>query len=118
MLYLHNHWVTLHSRVRHLKCSLCWLALPKESLGYTVLTGPKARVWLVLSSKKNATVRFAKNQALFFLNVTPYFAPKDVKSFSIIKEFFARVNKFGFHEFQYRPIQRCKAVPEIINIVT
>ena len=77
--------------MRHLKCSLCLLALPKESLGYTVLTGPKARVWLALSSKKEAAVRFAKNQALFSLNVTPYFAPKDVKNFSIIEEFFARV---------------------------
>ena len=41
-----------------------------------------------------------KNQALFSLNVTPYFAPKDVKNFSIIEECFARVKKFGFHEFQ------------------
>ena len=79
--------------MRHLKCSLCLLALPKESLGYTVLTGPKARVWLALSSKKEAAVRFAKNQALFSLNVTPYFAPKDVKNFSIIEEFFARVKQ-------------------------
>ena len=79
--------------MRHLKCSLCLLALPKESLGYTVLTGPKARVWLALSSKKEAAVRFAKNQALFSLNVTPYFAPKDVKNFSIIEECFARVKK-------------------------
>ena len=86
--------------MRHLKCSLCLLTLPKESLGYTalmgappkvqpmfvslpkeslsytVLTGPKARVWLALSSKKKATVRFAKNQALFSLNVTPYVAKK------------------------------------------
>ena len=58
-----------------------------------MLTGPKARVWLALSSKKKATVRFAKNQALFSLNVTPYFAPKDVKNFSIIEEFFARVKQ-------------------------
>ena len=79
--------------MRHLKCSLCLLALPKESLGYTVLTGPKARVWLALSSKKEAAVRFAKNQALFSLNVTPYFAPKDVKNFSVIEEFFAGVKQ-------------------------
>ena len=77
--------------MRHLKCSLCLLALPKESLGYTVLTGPKAPVWLALSPKKKATVRFVKNQALFSLNVTPYFALKDVKNFSIIEEFSARV---------------------------
>ena len=38
-LYLENHWVTLHSWVRHLKCSLCLLAVPKESLGYTALMG-------------------------------------------------------------------------------
>ena len=79
--------------MRHLKCSLCLLALPKESLGYTVLTGPKALVWLSLSSKKKVTVRFAKNQALFSLNVTPYFAPKYVKNFSVIEEFFAGVKQ-------------------------
>ena len=79
--------------MRHLKCSLCLLALPKESLGYTVLTGPKALVWLSLSSRKKVTVRFAKNQALFSLNVTPYFAPKDVKNFSVIEEFFAGVKQ-------------------------
>ena len=70
-----------------------FVSLPKESLSYTVLTGPKACVWLALSSKKEAAVRFAKNQALFSLNVTPYFAPKDVKNFSIIEEFFARVKQ-------------------------
>ena len=68
-------------------------APPKESLGYTVLTGPKARVWLPLSPKKKATVRFVKNQALFSLNVTPYCAPKDVKNFPIIEEFSARVKQ-------------------------
>ena len=56
--------------------------------------GLKARVWLALSSKKKATVRFAKNQTLFSLKIfTPYWAPKDVKSFSIIVEFFARVKQ-------------------------
>ena len=79
--------------MRHLKCSLCLLALPKESLGYTVLTGPKARVWLALYSEKKGTVRFAKNQALFSLNVTPYFSPEDSKNFFIIIEFFARVKQ-------------------------
>ena len=73
--------------------SLCSLALPKESLGYTVLTGLKACVWLALSSRKKDTVRFAKNQALFSLNFAPYVAPKDVKSFHTIKEFFARVKQ-------------------------
>ena len=38
---------------------------PKESLGYTELTGLKVRVWLALSSKKNVTVPFAINQPLF-----------------------------------------------------
>ena len=80
-------------------------------MGYTVLTGPKARVWLALSSKKKATVRFAKNQALFSLNVTPYFAPKDVKNFSIIEEFFARVKQvWQFHEFQYKGAKLCKKI--------
>ena len=89
--------------MRHIKCSLCLLVLPKESLGYTVLTGLKARVSLALSSKKKDTVRFAKNQALFSLHFTPYSAPKDVKSFHTIEEFFLLgLNKFGFHEFQYK----------------
>ena len=39
-----EHWVTLHSWVRHLKCSLCLLALPKESLGYTTLMGVPPKV--------------------------------------------------------------------------
>ena len=44
-----------------------------------------------------------KNQALFSLNVIPYFAPKDVKNFSIIEEcFLLGLKKFGFHEFQYK----------------
>ena len=34
--------------------------------------------------------------------MTPYWAPKDVKSSSIIEEFFARVKKFGLHEFQHK----------------
>ena len=33
-LYAQNQWVMLHSWVSNLKCSLCWLALPSESLGY------------------------------------------------------------------------------------
>ena len=73
-----------------------FVSLPKESLSYTVLTGPKALVWLSLSSRKKVTVRFAKNQALFSLNVTPYmFCPKRrlLKNFSIIEEFFARVKQ-------------------------
>ena len=56
-----------------------------------------------------------KNQALFSLNVTPYFAPKDVKNFSIIEEFFARVKQVWL---SWVSIQRCKAVQEIINIIT
>ena len=46
-LCLKNHWVTLHPWVCHLKCSLCLLALPKESLAYIVLTD----VCLALSLK-------------------------------------------------------------------
>ena len=38
-LYLHNYWVTLHLWVPNLKCSLCLLALPTESLGYATLLG-------------------------------------------------------------------------------
>ena len=114
-LYLKNHWVTLHSWVRHLKCSLCLLCLFKQSLGYTVLTGPKARVWLALYSEKKGTVRFAKNQALFSLNVTPYFSPADSKNFFIIIEFFARVKQVWL---SWVSIQRCKAVQEIITIIT
>ena len=34
-----NYWVTLLLWVRHLKCSLCWLALSSESLSYTTLMG-------------------------------------------------------------------------------
>ena len=34
-LYVQKHWVTLHLWKRYLKCSLCWLPLPRESLGYT-----------------------------------------------------------------------------------
>ena len=56
-----------------------------------------------------------KNQALFSLNVTPYFAPKDVKNFSIIEEFFARVKQVWL---SWVPIQRCKALQENINIIT
>ena len=85
--------ITLHSWVCHLKCCLFLLALPKESLGYIVLSGPRAYVWIALSLKKKGTVRLAKNQALFSLNVTPYFAPKDVKNFSVIEDCFARVKK-------------------------
>ena len=35
------------------------LALPNESLGYTVLTGPNAGVWLSLSSKEKTTVQLS-----------------------------------------------------------
>ena len=52
-------------------------------------TGPTLYSWgLKLASKKKATVRFTKNKALFSLNVTPFFAPKDVTNFSTIGEFF------------------------------
>ena len=38
-LYVQNHWVTLHLWKRHLECSLCWLPLRRESLGYTSVIG-------------------------------------------------------------------------------
>ena len=43
---------TLHSWVRYFKCSLCLLALPKESLGYTTLLGapPKVQPMFVSST--------------------------------------------------------------------
>ena len=96
LLYLKNHWVTLQSWVCHLKCSLCLLVLPKESLADTVLTD----VCLRSLRTKKALVFFAKNQALFPKNLTLYWAPKDGKGSSIIEEVFARVNKFGLREFQ------------------
>ena len=38
-LYFHNHWDTPYKWVSNPKDSLCWLALPRESLGYTTLMG-------------------------------------------------------------------------------
>ena len=38
-LYFENYWLTPHIWVSNLKGSLCWLALLKELLGYTTLTG-------------------------------------------------------------------------------
>ena len=38
-LYIENHWVKRQLWVRHLKCSLCWLPLFSESLGYTTHMG-------------------------------------------------------------------------------
>ena len=83
-----------------LKCSLCLLALPKESLGYCT----HGRLPRALFKEEKAIFRFTKNQALFFpKNLTLYWAPKDFKSSSIIGGFFfTGVNKFGFHEFQYK----------------
>ena len=68
---------TMHAWVCHLKCSLCLLPLPKESLGYTVLTD----VCLALSSKKKSYSLFRQKSRLVSpTNLTPYWAPKDVKS--------------------------------------
>ena len=36
-LYFENHWVNPCKWVSNPKDSLCWLALPRESLGYTTL---------------------------------------------------------------------------------
>ena len=107
------------------------LALPKESLGYTAPMGvpPKVQPMFVSSTERitglhrthgrlpralfqerTAIVCFAKNQALFpEKKLTPCWAPKDVKSSTIIEEFFARVKKFGLHEFLYKgaiPVQK------------
>ena len=88
---------TMHAWVCHLKCSLCLLPLPKESLGYTVLTD----VCLALSSKKKSYSLFRQKSRLVSpKNLTPYWAPKDVKSSFIHQKCFARFNKFGLHEFQ------------------
>ena len=38
-LYFQNHWVTPHKWVFNLNGSLCWLAQPEESLGYTTPMG-------------------------------------------------------------------------------
>ena len=38
-IYLENHWVNLHLWVSNVKCSLCWLGLFSESMGYTSLMG-------------------------------------------------------------------------------
>ena len=43
-LYFHNHWVTPYKWVSNPKDSLCWLALPRESLGYTTLIGVQPQV--------------------------------------------------------------------------
>ena len=51
-----------------------------------------------------------KNQALFSLNVTPYFAPKDVKNFSVTEDCFARVKKVWL---SWVSIQRCKACKKL-----
>ena len=43
-LYFQNHWVTPYKWVSNPKDSLCWLALPRESLGYTTLIGVQPQV--------------------------------------------------------------------------
>ena len=55
-LCLKNHWVTLHLWVCHLKCSLCLLALPQESLGYTSPMGvpPKVQPMFVKALPKES----------------------------------------------------------------
>ena len=49
-LYRKNQWVTLHPWVCHLKCTLCLLALLKESLGYTAPMGVPPKVQPVFVS--------------------------------------------------------------------
>ena len=43
-LYFQNHWVTPYKWVSNAKDSLCWLALPRNSLGYTTLIGVQPQV--------------------------------------------------------------------------
>ena len=43
-LYFQNHCVTPYKWVFNSKDSLCWLALPRESLGYTTLIGVQPQV--------------------------------------------------------------------------
>ena len=50
-----------------------------------------------------------KSNFVFPKNFTPYWAPKDVKSFSIIEEFFARVKQVLLPRVS---IQRCKKLWE------
>ena len=87
-------WVTLHLWVCHLKCSLCLLALPNESLGYTALTD----VCLVLFSKTKSYSLFGQKSSFVSpKNLTPDWASKDIKISFIIEECFARVNKCLAH---------------------
>ena len=106
-LWLKNHWVTLHPWVCHPKCSLCLLAIPKESLAYTVLTAFASRS---LQRKKSYSLFRQKPIFVSPKNLTPYWSPKDVKSSSIIEEFFARVNTFAFMSFNTK-------VQNIISII-
>ena len=59
-LYLQNHWVMLHLWVSNLKCSLSLLALPTESLGYTILIGvtPRVQPLLVSSTFRNTRLHY------------------------------------------------------------
>ena len=43
-LYFENHWVTPYKCVSNPKDTLCWLALPRESMGYTTLIGVQPQV--------------------------------------------------------------------------
>ena len=67
-LYVQNLWVTLHSWVSNLKCSLCLLALSMESLCYTTLMGVQhylQPLWLALPSESMVT------EHLSLPNLTP-----------------------------------------------
>ena len=59
-LCLRNHRVTLHLWVSNLKCSLCLLALPTKSLGYTTLIGapPWVQPLLVSSAFTNTRLHY------------------------------------------------------------
>ena len=59
-LSVHNHWVTLHLWVSNLKCSLCLLALPTESLANTILIGapPWVQPLLVSSAFRNTGMHY------------------------------------------------------------
>ena len=76
-LYVQKHWVTLHSWVSNLKCSLCLLALPTESLANTILIGapPWVQPLLVRSTYRitwlHYTYRSATLRAAYVSNVYP-----------------------------------------------
>ena len=96
---------TCTSWVRHLKCSLCLLALPKESPAYIV----RAFLPRSLQRKKSYSPIHQKSSFVFPKTLTLYWAPKDFKSSSIIGEcLFARVNNFTSSMHDFSPSNKFK----------